>query len=108
MREIYGKLKTGSLVTPKNRPMATPADWSPVSVPAADTEPIDPSYLADTSSLNTDMSLTKFQLLHTSEDNTSFDTLLEKQNINKKSKYAWLAENGKVSQRKSKSTKSQT
>jgi hypothetical protein len=97
MREIYGKLKTGSLVTPKGRSLVTPSGWSPInSTPHPDAEPIDPSYLSDQQQLNTDMSLSKFQLLHTSEDNQSFDTLLEKQNLNQKTKYAWLTENGKV------------
>ena len=43
------------------------------------------------------MSLTRYQLLNTSEDNSAFDAILEKNNLIQKSKYAWMTESDKVS-----------
>lgn len=42
------------------------------------------------SSLDTNMSLSKFQATYTSEDNESFYKLVDKQNQKKADKYAWL------------------
>jgi protein DGCR14 len=47
--------------------------------------------------VDTNMSLDKFQSLYTSEDNESFDKLLDKQSQKRVEKYAWMwSENGKM------------
>ncbi|QSZ35797.1 hypothetical protein DSL72_006919 [Monilinia vaccinii-corymbosi] len=47
--------------------------------------------------VDTNMSLTKFQSLYTSEDNESFYKLLDKQNQKRAEKYAWMWTGNKVS-----------
>ncbi|ESZ91534.1 hypothetical protein SBOR_8068 [Sclerotinia borealis F-4128] len=46
--------------------------------------------------IDTNMSLTKFQSLYTSEDNESFYKLLDKQNQKRAEKYAWMWTGNKV------------
>ncbi|KAM3073848.1 hypothetical protein ACMFMG_008471 [Clarireedia jacksonii] len=46
--------------------------------------------------VDTDMSLTKFQSMYTSEDNESFYKLLDKQNQKRAEKYAWMWTGNKV------------
>ncbi len=44
---------------------------------------------------NTNLPLDKFQSKYTSEDNSSFDDILEKDNIEKKKKYKWIFDSEK-------------
>ena len=46
--------------------------------------------------IRTDLSLTAFQAKYTSEDNESFNTLLDKQTEKKAAKYSWLTDGNKI------------
>lgn len=45
---------------------------------------------------NTNLSLTDFQARYTSEDNESFNTVLDRQNAKKRAKYGWLWNGNKI------------
>lgn len=75
----------------------TPLAWqgeTPMSVmSSASTETTKPSTEPE---VDTNMSLSAFQARYTSEDNESFYKLLDKQNLKKKEKYAWMWAGNKI------------
>lgn len=73
----------------------TPRGWggdTPASVAPSDASTKDESK----SDVNLNLSLSKFQEKYTSEDNESFNELLDKQNAKKAEKYNWLYAGNKI------------
>lgn len=87
---------------PTETPLATPKGWvgdTPASVSVAGVET--PSTTEETKPKKqrpdiTNMSLGAFQAKYTSEDNESFNKLLDKQNEKRRERYAWLWNENKI------------
>lgn len=82
--------------TPAGRPGDTPTGWggdTPMSVASTSTS-------AQTTKKNeldvSNLSLSAFQAKYTSEDNESFNQLLDRQNAKRREKYAWLWSGNKI------------
>jgi len=110
MREIQMKLrKTGRVHTVRETPGAfeTPATFTPANLPA-DTPgavirgsnissnplapPTEDEKTIDGKKPISDIHLDEFQAKHTSEDNDSFESLIDRQNTIRKQHYSWLHE----------------
>jgi len=75
----------------------TPQGWggdTPMSVAGSDITTT--SQATQKEELDTNLSLTAFQAKYTSEDNESFNDLLDKQNIKRREKYAWMWSGNKI------------
>ncbi|KAL9602572.1 MAG: hypothetical protein Q9219_001716 [cf. Caloplaca sp. 3 TL-2023] len=73
----------------------TPRAWqgeTPMSTPFAGNAKVE----NETPAVDTNMSLSTFQSKYTSEDNESFYKLLDKQNIKRSEKYAWMWAGNKI------------
>ncbi|TGO35072.1 hypothetical protein BHYA_0171g00080 [Botrytis hyacinthi] len=84
--------KRGTSIQTPSRASETPGGFAgdtPMSVTSDATQ-------APQVEVDTNMSLTKFQSLYTSEDNESFYKLLDKQNQKRAEKYAWMWTGNKV------------
>jgi protein DGCR14 len=75
----------------------TPQGWggdTPMSVAASDITTA--SRASQKEEIDTNLSLSAFQAKYTSEDNESFNELLDNQNIKRREKYAWMWNGNKV------------
>ncbi|KAI5304616.1 hypothetical protein KEM56_006245 [Ascosphaera pollenicola] len=99
-RARRGVSMTPRVDRPADTPLATPKGWTgdtPVSLAGSET----PSSIAQDSKSQkrpdiTNMSLGAFQAKYTSEDNESFNKLLDKQNEKRRGRYAWLWNDNKI------------
>lgn len=69
----------------------TPRGWAgdtPMSV--RETEPAETEEKSQKPKIDLNLSLTEFQAKYTSDDNESFNTSLDKQNVKRAKKYSWL------------------
>ena len=88
-REVRGR-RENSAVPLERRAGQTPRGWSGAT-PVADSTPLEA--LADKPEpppVDLNMSLSAFTAKYTSEDNESFNTILDKQNLKKREKNAWV------------------
>ncbi|KAL8722366.1 MAG: hypothetical protein Q9225_001156 [Loekoesia sp. 1 TL-2023] len=73
----------------------TPQAWQG-DTPMSTTPTRDPKAESEPPAVDTNMSLSAFQSKYTSEDNESFYKLLDKQNIKRSEKYAWMWAGNKI------------
>lgn len=101
VRETPNSFETPASFTPRVPPPATPSSTSDSStkipnptLPTPSPSPISTSALSDEKASNVDTSvgLNTFLMHNTSEDNASFETLLDKHNEQRRKKYSWMFE----------------
>ncbi|KAL8815657.1 MAG: hypothetical protein Q9223_005231, partial [Gallowayella weberi] len=73
----------------------TPTAWAG-DTPMSKTSTVDSTVESKKPAVDTNMSLSAFQTKYTSEDNESFYKLLDKQNIKRSERYAWMWAGNKI------------
>jgi len=97
-RRVRGRRGT-SLTPMVGRGSQTPRGWggeTPMSVAGSEISSTTTATDRDGDEIDTNMSLTAFQTKYTSEDNESFYKLLDKQNLKRAEKYAWMWAGNKI------------
>jgi protein DGCR14 len=84
------KGRRGTSIQTPSRATSTPTGFVGDTPASVLSDMTDATQVTGASTVDTNMSLDKFQSLYTSEDNESFYKLLDKQNQKRAEKYAWM------------------
>lgn len=94
-RRLRGR--RGTSITPlAGRAGNTPRGWTGATPLSVAGSAVSTTSTSPRPEVDLNMSLTNFQAKYTSEDNESFNTLLDKQNTKRAKKYAWLHNSNKI------------